>query len=110
MIFFKLRRFDMKYLIITLLLLPTYSFTQEDSIEPPKVCQIYSLKLNYRKIDFQKTLREKSCKKGDVLWITAQTPDNSTFVASRTCVLKTIVVNGHTVICEYSGRVREYIE
>ena len=100
----------MKYLMITLLLIPAYSFTESNTIQPSKVCHVPNFRLNYRKIDIPKILSERSCNKGDILWISAQTVDFSAYVASRTCVIETIKFSDFTIICEYSGTVREYSE
>ena len=106
----------MKYLMITLLLISAYSFAEDntnsesDTIQPPKVCAVPNFRLNYRKINISKILSERSCKKGDILWIYAQTPDYSAYVAARACVIDTIKFSVTQVICEYSGIVREYTE
>ena len=96
--------------MITLLLIPAYSFTESNTIQPSKVCHVPNFRLNYRKIDIPKILSERSCNKRDILWISAQTVDFSAYVASRTCVIETIKFSDFTIICEYSGTVREYSE
>ena len=63
MIFFKLRRFDMKYLIITLLLLPTYSFTQDDSIEPQKYVKYIHSNLTIEKLISKRHLEKNLVKR-----------------------------------------------
>ena len=97
----------MKFLMVTLLLFPIYSFSEDGKVEQQKECHIPTGRPNYQKIKITELLNEASCKKGDILWIVGLVPDNVSYVASRTCILKTITIGGTSVVCEYGGVVRE---
>ena len=87
---------------------PAYSFAEADMAVSEKVCHVPTGRPNYTKIDVAKGIEKSSCKKGDILWIPALYPDNAAYIASRTCVIGTIAIGPSSVICEYSGKIREY--
>ena len=91
----------------TLLLLPVYSFAEDSMAQSEKVCHIPTGRPNYKKIDIAKGIEKSSCKKGDVLWIIGLYPDNTSYIASRTCEIGTISIGPSSVICKYSGKIRE---
>ena len=93
--------------IFTLLLLPVYSFAEDNIAQSEKVCHFPTGRPNYKKIDIAKGIEKSSCKKGDILWIVGLYPDNTSYIASRTCVIGTIALGPSSVICEYRGKIRE---
>lgn len=94
--------------MIVFLLYPAYSFAEVDIVEPEKVCHMPTGRPNYKKINVAKSIEQSSCKKGDIAWIPALYPDNAAYIASRICVMGTIAIGPGTVICEYSGKIREF--
>lgn len=98
----------MKFLMFILLLVPGYSFAEDNLAQEPKVCHMATGRPNYMKIDVPKHIEKSACIKGDIVFLTGLYPDTTVYIASRICELETIVTGGSTVVCKYSGVIRGF--